>query len=226
MGGILFLCSKNRRMKRTIYLLSLLATILSACNNQPQTTAYGEAQKEAPKPLFKTLEGGEVCYSIGDHYAGEFIIGDEIPDSEYLEHFTIRKETKNKQTEEGSEQENIYVISEKQTDVIYLKPIMEEQDGSQKEVIGEIMVISEKFKTNRGISVNATLADFVAIYPEYSLWYSYVSDIYVLETPEFDGQFMLSSEDYTKEIEVTGDKIELEMADYKPEAKIWKIRVL
>lgn len=212
-------------MKQTVYLISLLTILLSACNSQPKTAEQSDSKNEESKTLFKTIEGGEVCYSLGDHYAGEFIIGDEIPNPEYLEHFTIRKETNIRQTEEGEEQETLYILSEGTSDVIYLKPIIEDQDGSQKEVIGEMVVLSEKFKTNHGIGVNATLSDFITAYPEYSLWYTYVSDLYVLETPIFEGQFLLSSKDYNGEIEINSDIIELNQEDFNPEAKIKQIRI-
>jgi hypothetical protein len=212
-------------MKQTVYFISLLAILLSACHSQTSKEEQGDAQNKESKTLFKTIEGGEVCYSLGDHYAGEFIIGDEIPNPDYLEHFSIRKETNTRQTEEGEEQETLYILSEGTSDVIYLKPILEDQDGSQKEVIGEMVVLSEKFKTNHGIGVNSTLTQFIKTYPEYSLWYTYVSDLYVLETPIFEGQFLLSSEDYNGEIDNYSDIIELQKEDFNPETRIRQIRI-
>lgn len=212
-------------MKQTVYFISLVAILLSACHSQTPNEEQSDAQNKESKNLFKTIEGGEICYSLGDHYAGEFIIGDEIPNPDYLEHFSIRKETNTRQTEEGEEQETLYILSEGTSDVIYLKPIIKDQDGSQKVVIGEMVVFSEKFKTNHGIGVNSTLTQFIETYPEYSLWYTYVSDQYVLETPIFEGQFLLSSEDYNGEIDPHSDIVELNKEDFNPQAQIKEIRI-
>ena len=88
-----------------------------------------------------------------------------------------------------------------------------------------MVVLSEKFKTNHGIGVNSTLTQFIKTYPEYSLWYTYVSDLYVLETPIFEGQFLLSSEDYNGEIDNYSDIIELQKEDFNPETRIKQIRI-
>lgn len=212
-------------MKKTIFYLILIAIVAASCNNQPKTDSQKEIEKEAPKELFKTLEGGTVCYTIGDQYAGEFVLGDEIPTAEFLENFDIRKESVSKRAEGEEVIENLYIISKEGADMIQLKPTIEMVNETEIEHIGEILVVSEKFKTGKGICVNSTLEDFIKAYPDYSIWYTYVSDRYVMETSETNGQFLLSANDFMGQIENNSDIITLKKEDFKPGAKIKSIRL-
>lgn len=212
-------------MKKSFFYLILIAIFAASCNNQPKADDQSDAKNEAPKKLFNTLEGGTVCYTIGDQYAGEFVLGEEIPDPEFLENFDIRKESATQQTEEGEETENIYIISKDGTDMIYLKPKVEMVNDTEIELIGEILVVSEKFKTGKGICVNSSLEDFIAAYPDYALWYTYLSDHFVMETPETNAQFFLSADDFFGQIENNSDIVTLKKEEFKPDAKIKIIRL-
>lgn len=210
----------NKILNMKNYLLLLLSlSIFASCNSQTKP----KQNAEAPKEVFKTLEAGEVCYTIGDQYAGEFIIGDEIPKQEYLENFKIKRNKLTKSIEDEEVMEITYTISKDDKDLLILIPSVNEE---QLEIIKEIEVISDKYKTSFGITIGSELEDFVSIYPDYKIWYSYVGDIYVIESPEIQAQFFLSKKDFTATIENTKDIAELKILDFKANSKIQKIRIL
>lgn len=205
-------------MQKHIFLI-ILALIFGSC----KFDSNKEQKTEEKSEIFTTLEGGEVCYTIGDHYAGEFIIGEEVPKQEYLENFTIRKDKTTKSIEGEKVTEIRYSILKDEEELLLLIPTI---NNDQLEIVQEIEVVSDKYKTSFGITVGSELEEFVSAYPEYKIWYSYVGDICVIESPEIQAQFLLSKEDLTGKIENTNDVVELNVSDFKPNSKIRKIRLI
>ncbi|GHV38678.1 hypothetical protein FACS1894179_02450 [Bacteroidia bacterium] len=64
----------------------------------------------------------------------------------------------------------------------------------------KIYIASEKFKTVEGIGINSTIEDFAEKYPDYSIYWSYIDDISLLQ-----------------------DGVELKLSDFKKETKITAI---
>ncbi|HET8754341.1 MAG TPA: hypothetical protein VFM59_08260, partial [Salinimicrobium sp.] len=91
--------------------------------------------------------------------------------------------------------------------------------------IGEIIIHSEEFKTKEGIGVNSTLEEFLKTYSESEIWFTYVSDRYVVESPEIEAQFILNKEDFTGEVEIKSAQVTLKPSDFKQGARIEKIRL-
>jgi len=90
----------------------------------------------------------------------------------------------------------------------------------------EILIISETLTTSRNIGVNSTIEEFVEAYPEYGIFYTYVSSKYWLakddKTPQI--QFILDNDDALTEWD--GSIIQhLKPSDFKPNSKITKIRL-
>jgi hypothetical protein len=213
-------------MKKTVFYFLLVAIIVSSCKNQEKTVDQSETTKEEKTEVFKTIEGGEVCYTIGDQYAGEFIIGNDIPKQEDLDHFTISKK-EIKKMEEGTEIiEEYYEISKDDKEVLTLKPQIQRINGKTFELIQEIEVISDKYKTSFGITVGSDIEAFMSAYPDFKIWYSYVGDIYVVESEQIQAQFLLSADDFKGKIENPSDVVFLKADDFNGGAKIQKIRIL
>lgn len=208
-------------MKNTLLLIFSILFIAS-CNNQPNPE---KETTEEPKEIFKSIEAGDVCYTIGDQYAGEFIIGNDIPKQEELENFIINKGEVTLQVEGEEIVEMIYTISDGDKDLLNLIPQIQRINGQTFELIKEIEVFSDKFKTSFGITVGSALEDFVSAYPDYKIWYSYVGDIVVIESEEIQAQFLLSKKDFVGKIDNTNDIIPLKLEDFKAGAKIQKIRL-
>ena len=74
--------------------------------------------------------------------------------------------------------------------------------------------------------MNSALEEFIQAYPEYTIWYTYVSDMYVVETEEVEAQFLLKAEDFTGEMEVDSVMTPLEKGDFKEGARIAKVRMI
>jgi len=169
-------------------------------------------------PLFKTLKSGDVCYTIGDKYAGEFILGDEIPEQKYLEHFQVRKAI--------NHNEECYMISENDKDVIELIPQLVQSGDKTIEIIKEIRVIADKFKTPRGITVNAEIEDLLSAYPSCRIHYSRNENMIILESDETDAKFLISKSDFKGEINSNSPMAKLDISHFKPHTKIVEVRLL
>jgi len=102
-----------------------------------------------------------------------------------------------------------------------------QQDGQEIMHIagGEIIVTSDKVKTIRNIGVNSTIEEFARAYPDFGIFYTYVSWKYWLSTDQYPKiQFLLDKNDFLAEWD--GSTIqELSASDFKPNSKISKIRI-
>lgn len=170
------------------------------------------------KPLFKTFKSGDVCYTIGDKYAGEFILGDDIPEQKYLEHFKVRKA--------NNQNGDYYLISDNGKDVIKLIPKQVQSGDKTTEIIKEIIVIADKFKTPRGISVNTKIEDLIRAYPSCHIDYLKNEDMIILESDETKAKFLISKSDFKGEINANSPIAKLDISQFKPHAKIVEVRLL
>lgn len=92
--------------------------------------------------------------------------------------------------------------------------------------IAEIIVISEHFKTEQGIGPESTIKDFAAAYPNARVWYTYVSDRFVLETPQRGHmQFLLRAEDFTGQVDPRSEITPLTLNQFEPGATIRAVRI-
>lgn len=168
--------------------------------------------------LFKTFKSGDVCYTIGDKYAGEFILGDEIPHQEYLDHFKIRKENTSK--------DFCYIISENNHDLIVLIPQKESAGAQTVEIIKEIRVIANKFKTPRGITVNSDVEDLIRTYPDCQVSYYKDQNLIAFEPEETDAKFLIQKEDFLGSDEELNHLANLDLSKFKAHSKIIEVRLL
>lgn len=197
----------------------LILFVFFACNDAKKTSEHHEnsglEKREAEaKPEYEL---------ISEERVGIFSLGDPIPNS--LENMQIKKSKNTRITEGGPTEEIIYTVSQKGIPQVVLKPKFDPKTGKYNDSIGEIIILSEKYKTDTGIGVNSTLREFQKTYPHFKIWYTYVSDRYVLETKKLPVQFLLKEEDFIGEMEVKSVKVPLEADDFKESAKIKKIRL-
>ncbi|WP_418981942.1 hypothetical protein [Alistipes sp.] len=168
----------------------------------------------------------ESRYTIKTGGAGIFSIGQPIPAQ--AEGYTITKGIETR-WEEGEEFDiPIYTISEKGERLLNLEPFYDDKAGQYSEIIGDIYILSEKFRTTEGIGLESTLEAFTAAYPDFKIWYSYVSDIYVIETDRLDNiQFLLDGHDFLQEggPDFDSDRTILQPSEFKKGSKIKAIRI-
>ena len=155
-------------------------------------------------------------YLITEKGVGDFVLGERIPAAEGFE---ITEEIWS--GGEG-EDETVYVVSEKGEKALEIMP-----DYPEETVIFEIMIFSDGFHTEEGIKVGAALEDLVRAYPQYSLWYTYISDMFVFDAEGRSGtQFLLDGESFAgKQDLYSGDSVQLSLEDFKPGTKITSIRI-
>ena len=210
-------------MRSKNLLLALISFLILSCNDQ----------KEEPKPAVpsendsrqeKDTSAKEDVFIIKNHSAGDFRLGAALPTS--LENYTITREQQVRTTEEGPTEETVFTISEGDDEILRILPAIDANTGESTEDIGELRITSEKFRTEEGIGVNSTLEEFIDAYPDYKIWYTYVSDMYVVETEELEAQFLLDEGDYVGEMKVNSVMTPLEKEDFKPGARIVMVRMV
>ncbi len=165
-------------------------------------------------------------YLLLDDGVGDFKIGGSIPFPESSDNYEINEEVQIRMTEEGEFKETVYIVKKEGEEIMQLKLKYDFNTEQYTKNIDEIIVTSSLVKTPEGIGIGSTMNDFIKIYPDYDLWYTYVSGMYVIETKNINAQFILDKKDFIGELDITGDVITLKKSDFKQDAKILKIRVL
>ena len=169
-------------------------------------------------------------FLIIDKSAGRFKIGEQIKnpypfddDEAYKMERTERTETR-----EGTEEKIIeFAFSRYGNTMLIIKPMYDYATDAYTDKTGEIIIVSEKYKTKDMIGINSTIDDFIKIYPDYRLWWTYVSDMYVLEseTAGENIQFLLDADDCIITPNTDSDITILSRDDFKKDAQIKKIRI-
>lgn len=198
---------------------------LFGCNDQGKQAAPPEGNAPSTPLVEETDSAAEAeQLLIRGNSAGEFKIGAPIPTS--LEDYSINREQQVRTTEEGPTEETVVTVSRGNEKILEILPAIDLNTGESTEDIGELRLFSENFRTDKGIGVNSTLAEFIQAYPEYKIWYTYVSERYVVETEEVEAQFLLKAEDFIGEMEVNSVMTPLEKEDFKEGASITMVRMI
>lgn len=148
-------------------------------------------------------------------------IGDNIP--EKIEGYKLIKSVKI--VEEGNEEPIIKVI-ENGREIIELSFAYDSENEKFTNKIGEILILSSKFKTKENIAVDSTIEDFISVYSKYFIWYTYISDNYIIENNNKNIQFLLDEKCYIGKTELyESDMVELKKEDFKRNSRIKAIRI-
>src|SRR5699024_6090741 len=118
-----------------------------------------------------------------------------------------------------------YIASQKGNQLLTLIPTYDTQTKTYTDTLGEIIIHSPRYSTEEGVGVGTTLETFIATYPNYELWYTSVSDRYVVEAQQSSIQFLLKEADFTGNITPKSEITMLDTADFKKGAQIQKIRL-
>lgn len=175
-----------------------------------------------------TYENNNIKKSKDFEYNKEFKIdilglniGDTIP--EKIEAYKLIKSVKI--VEEGDEEPIIKVL-ENGREVFQLSFTYDSENEKFTNKISEILIFSNKFKTNENIGVNSTIEDFIDVYSIYSIWYTYISNNYIIENENKNIQFLLDEKYYVGKKELyESDMIELKKEDFAKNSRIKAIRI-
>ena len=212
-------------MKLRILFIGLLVGVVVSCNfnpNQPKKKDLETKETLITKEATPITKGTSKNYVIANKTVGDFKIGNEIEFPSKNDAYKVEEEILTKMVEGYAEEETVYTVSNDDKKLLLLKV----EVGNATKIIKEILVYSEKFKTNEGIGVSSTIEEFIAKYPTYKIWYTYVSDRYILETESVNAQFILNKTDFTGgELKISSDQMFLKKTDFKATAKIVEIRI-
>jgi hypothetical protein len=184
----------------------------------------GDAPVSADDKLITRRDAQESDYFIAHDAVGDFNIGGEQPNT-IPNTYTIKKETISLMSEGEEYEESIYKVMEDGKEVFTYKLGYDDMPESELP-IENVEILSGKYRTTENIGVNSTIDEFIAAYPDYKIWYSYVGDIYVIETANYNAQFLIGENDFIGTHNSKSDTEELEKSDFKEGAKIIKIKML
>ncbi len=216
-----------------VFWVGLLGSCQTAISDKEETIlssdSLGIAIKDTNQNSILSVEIADKAIDkedlIKSRAVGQFEVGEVIHFPETSDNYTIKKETLVRMTEEGEEEQTIYIVNQGGEDKLHLKLAYDYEKEIYLSEIGEIIVLSNDFRTLEGIGVNSTLMDFVAAYPDYKIWYTYVSGMYVLESPKLEAQFILNQADFLGKIDAAAEMVFLQKEDFKTDSKILKIRL-
>ena len=189
---------------------------------------YNFVRRDWDGKRFVKAESFSPDYLIEGKSVGRFKIGQKItlpypPDEKYTMVRSERTEMR-----EGAEEKIIeFTIAEYSDTMLIIKPLYDYETNTYTDKTGEIIVVSEKYKTKDKIGVNAEIDEFIKYYPKNKFWWTYVSDMYVLESEDIGDhiQFLLDVDDCTITPNTDSDKTFLKRSDFKKDSKIKMIRV-
>lgn len=165
-------------------------------------------------------------YLITKGGTGLLSVGQTIP--ERLDGCLITRDVETR-WEEGTEfSVPVCTVSEERQNILKIEPAYDYATERYSEKIGDIYILSDKFKTAENIGLQSTIEAFMTAYPDFRIWYSYVGDIYVIETERLENiQFFLDGNDFMKAggPEFESDMTELRPSDFKKDSKIAGIRI-
>ncbi len=220
-------------MKKIFITTIILSLLFFGCNSKSSNSDSDKKAKSENKQLVDDKEETKPKqtetaddYLLLDKLVGKFKIGSTIPFPEASDDYKINKETQTRMTEEGPMEEIVYVVIKQGQELMQLKPKYDYNTGQYTQEIDEIIVSSSIVKTKKGIGVGSTIEEFIAQYPDYKIWYTYVSGMYVIETDKIKAQFILNEKDFIGKLNITGDVITLKKDGFKEGAKVLKIRVI
>lgn len=209
--------------------LSTALLILAACGGESNTEEANDIAEELTDLVEDVAENLEdvpeevPVLLIEGNAAGEFKLGNDISTESEL--FEIMEDAIIMQGEGETWEETVYKVEYNGEFAAELYPYYNYEDDTYDNTIGEMKLYSGMFQTPEGIGVGSTIEDFVAVYEDHDVWYTYVSGMYVIETPGINAQFLLDENGFDGEPEITGDMTVLEVSDFAVDTKIIKIRM-
>jgi hypothetical protein len=216
---------------KTKYVIPVLsALVLTACGGDPVVeetenplAELNEIMEDLNEDLTE-IEGIQEIYSITSEAAGDFILGEKIPES--TEDYSVEEKIETYESEEGPYEETVHIVSNGDEELLRITPQYDYETGEYLDEIGEMNISSDRFQTTEGIGAGSTLADFMEAYPDFKIWYTYISDMYVVETEGLSVQFLLDENGYVTDYpEIDSDMVEISKDDFDATTKIVSVRM-
>ncbi|GEM_PF-273595 len=165
-------------------------------------------------------------FLLQEGQAGIFKVDQAIPfDQAVSLSFDISQAKEMKSTPDGMIEEPYYQVFIQEEELIRIKPAYNYETESYSKQIGEMLILSDRYVTNKQVGVGTTIYTFTQKYPNYKLWYTYVSDMYVIQFDDSKLQFLLDSNDFIGQLSFDSDYTELSIDDFREGAEVKAVRV-
>lgn len=217
-------------MKKLLYIIVLFVFVLTSCNNlgkkkteKTQNENRTQTEEEIIEANNENTENTEESYYDGFIIRSkevDFIeIGKPLPNPvpDFISYQFYEKSVE----EEGEEYiYSYFAITENKNEVIKAK--LEENK------VVEILILKNVAQTEEGVGIGTKLEIMCGFFPEIKIYYTYVSDRFFAETPEYpDVQFIVSGDSYlySKTDLTNTDLQEVYPQDFSETAEITQIRL-
>lgn len=190
---------------RTTLILLAAALLLAGCN----------APQKDPLNQFRYAVNDSL---IAQNRAGAFMLGSQLPAS--VEGLSYRRYSETRM-EEGEEYVYRYCAVNDSTNEIARLQL------GENDVIAAIELLDDYFHTSQSFAVGSSVQDALSLWPDAQIWYSYVGDIFVLETPAVpSAQFMIDANAYRGSADLTSsDMVMLNANDFDAAGKVVSISI-
>lgn len=221
---------KPLSMKLLVFTLLLVPFIMLSCSGggDGESTESGndvDINKTTDSEV-EVVEPPVNSYSIESEAVGIFELGREVPDP-LPEELKQRRFIETDVNDEGKSIEHTHnVVFNMLEDVVEL--IMEKTTDKHHDDkhVEEIMVLSNYYQTQEGISVGSSIEQFREIYPDMTVWYDKIHDRYYVETEKLIGvQFIFNQLDVKRKAKGSTEHQQINKSYIKEGAKIERIRV-
>ncbi len=209
-------------MKKNLTLLiSLLLVLLSAYSCEE--AAKPAASDETPITTSTDVPAAPALnYTLSATRVGDFELGGPITAIAKEKGYTIEELT---QRREGQE-EPVFIVSADGERLLQIFPRYNPQTQGFDDVVGELKVISNRYKLDNGIGVGSSIEEFQKAYADAAFWHTNVGQMFVVETEQVPMQFLLNDSDYVQEQSpLRGERTDLQAAAFKTGSKIASIRI-
>jgi hypothetical protein len=159
-------------------------------------------------------------FVLSKNAVGSFSIGAKLPKAGTYTGYEVRKVVERTEAEGEVREEVSYLILSEGEQIMELQ-----SDYKNSQLIGEILVKSPIVKNAKGIGVGSTINDFTELYSNYKLWYTYVSNRYVLESGNDGIQFILDNKGFMGTTKGTSAQETVNKKDFNTTTAITAIRL-
>jgi len=166
----------------------------------------------------------DTLFLISDKCAGLFINGKPIPEN-LPDNIQVKDTIEITKGEGMVFEEHFFIVKQDGMKLLTFSTALKSEASSEK-VIYDLTILSNKFKTKEGIRIGSTIEEFIKVFPDYKIWYTYISDRYVIQAKKSSTQFILNNDDFIGKVDVKSEVEYVKISDFKPNSKIVKIRVL
>jgi hypothetical protein len=157
-------------------------------------------------------ENGVLGLSIGD------TISDKLGNYKLINTVKI--------VEDGIE-EPILKVLDKNEELLQIGFQYDLKQNNYNSKINDFTIFNKKFKTAKNIGVGSTITEFTNYYPNYQIWYTYISNRFIIKPKDSEIQFILDNKSYigNQDLLYDNDSVELKKEDFLSNTKIIKIRI-